>query len=123
VNRLLRKIFRPNREKVTTRLEKCFRLKNFVFCSPHQIYSNVQFKEDEMGVTRATYGGETNFMQAFGGKASSEEPHGRPDRGWKDSIQMESASGSGQVADFCKHCGEPLCTIKFGEFLGYVRNC
>lgn len=68
MNRLLRKIFRPNRDNVTRGWRNVSDLKALWFVVLTEC-TDVEIKETEMGGARDTFGEENKFIQEFGGKA------------------------------------------------------
>jgi hypothetical protein len=86
---VLRRIFGPKRDEVTGDWRKLHNeeLHNMYY-SPN-IIRIIKFKEDEMGRTCSTYGGEKSAYSASIGKCEGKRPVGRQRRKWEDSTTKD----------------------------------
>ena len=74
-NRVLRRIFGPERDEVTGEWRKLHKEEhNDLYCSPH-IVQVIKIEKNEMDVACSTYGGEEKFIQRHGGKTLREVDH------------------------------------------------
>ena len=64
-NRVLRDILGPKWRTCEGIEEECI-TRIFIFCTPHQIFFRWSIKENEMGGTCGTYGGQERYLQGFG---------------------------------------------------------
>ena len=67
-NRVLRKIFGPMRDEVTSEWRKLHNAElNYVYCSPN-IFRVIKIQKNEMDGACSAYGGEERRIQGFAGE-------------------------------------------------------
>ena len=84
---MLRRIFGPKREELTTEWRKLHNEElNDLYCSP-KIVREIKVEKNEMGGSCSAYGGEERRFG--GGKPEGKKTLGRPRRRWEDNIKMD----------------------------------
>ena len=84
-NRVLRRIFGPERSEVR---EKWSKLKSLIVCTPHQILLGGKIEKNETNGACNTYGLRRGAHRLWVGKPEGKRPLGRRGRRWEDNIKM-----------------------------------
>jgi hypothetical protein len=88
-DRVLRRIFGPNRDEVTGEWRKVHSEKlSFMFCTPPQILLG-RSNRRERGGRDMWHAWERNVYRLLMGKPEGKRPLGRPRRRWEDGIRMD----------------------------------
>jgi hypothetical protein len=135
-NRVLRRIFGPNRYEVTGEWRRLRNKELYgLYVSPN-IIRVMKSRRLRWAGHVARKGERRGAYRALVRKPEGRRPLVRPRRRWEDNIKMDlrevgwgghgldrSGSGQIQVAASCKCDNEPLGSIKCEEFSDWLRTC
>jgi len=92
-NRVLRRIFGPNRDEVTVECRKLYNEElNDLYCSPN-IVQVIKSRRMRWAGHVARMGKRRGVYRVLVGKSEGKRPLGRPRRIWEDNINISSGSG------------------------------
>jgi hypothetical protein len=130
-NKVLRRIFGPNRDEVTGGWKKLHNEELHDLYSSPSIIRIIKSRRIRWAGHVTRMGETRNAYRLLVGKPEGKGQLGRPRRRWADNIKMDlvevcgldwSSSGYGQVESSCE-CGyEPLGSIKCWETIKWLQN-
>jgi hypothetical protein len=88
-NRVLRRIFGPNRDEVTGEWRKLYNEELHNLCSSPDIIRQVKSRRIRWAGHVARMGEERKLYKVLLGKPEGKRPLGRPRRRWEDGIRMD----------------------------------
>jgi len=129
-SRVLRRILRPKRDKVTGEWRKLYNeVLNDLNSTPNIVWV-IKSRRMRWAGHLTLMGEGTTVYGVLLGKPEGKKPLGRPRCGWEDNIKIDvqdvgcggcgldpAGSGYGQVAGTCECSNESSGSIKCGEFL------
>jgi hypothetical protein len=128
-NRVLRRIFGPERDEVTEESRKLHKKELYVLYSSPNIVRVMKSRRLRWAEHITRMRERRGAYRVLVGKPEERRPLGRPGPRWKDNIKMDlrgmgrgqgldrSCSGWEQAAGSCECGDEPSGSIKCGEFL------